>query len=108
MSFTVTKLTSITTITAKPTDQVRILVTGQSYARHGDDGELINSLYEGPAFFVLKEISNRHSYNQFADYESFSDMVEDGEVKSLQEMLESINEANGDGCDYISIIDLTT
>lgn len=79
-------------------DQIAILVTGEKYM---DEGTPIHHIIQGPAFEVAKWIAHNHSYRQFDDADTASDLDED--VTSVQEMVDAINECNGDGCDYIQM-----
>ena len=75
----------------KPTDKVKAKVQAQSYQRGG----VSTKVYSGSWEKVLNKISSVHSYGWVVGVD------EDGDVLSCEDVLKSIYESNGDGCDEI-------
>jgi len=78
----------------KPTDKVEVKVKGEGYDRH-ESGGLFNKTYKGTWEKVLTKISENHSYGTPVGTD------EDGETATCEDVLQYIQECNGDGCDYI-------
>lgn len=64
-------------------------------------GEVGAVVYRGEAFDVFKEISKANSYNSFGDFATFEEFFEVEDLASIKSMYETIDELNGDGCDFI-------
>jgi hypothetical protein len=77
----------------KPTDKVEVRVKGEGYDRH-ESGGLFNKTYKGSWEKVLNKISKNHSYGWVVG-------KNDEDVLSCEDVLKSITDCNGDGCDYI-------
>jgi len=75
----------------KPTDKVVVKVQAESYT----EGGVSTKNYKGSWEKVLNTISDNHSYFWQVGED------EDGEVLSCEDVLNSIIESNGDGCDFI-------
>lgn len=75
----------------KPTDKVKAKVQAESYQRGG----VSTKVYSGSWENVLNTISDNHSYFWRVGVD------EDGEVLTCEDVLNSIIESNGDGCDFI-------
>ena len=75
----------------KPTDKVKVQVRAESYQMGG----ISNNSYCGSWENVLNLISENHSYSWKVGED------EDGDVLSCKDVLDSIIESNGDGCDFI-------
>ena len=75
----------------KPTDEVKVKVQAQSYQKGG----VSTKTYSGSWEKVLIKISSVHSYGWVVGVD------EDGDVLSCDDVLKSIYDANGDGCDEI-------
>jgi len=74
----------------KPTDKVKAKVQAESYQRGG----VSTKVYSGSWEKVLNKISSVHSYGWVVG-------DNDGDILSCEDVLKSIYEANGDGCDEI-------
>ena len=80
----------------KPTDKVEVRVKGEGYDRYySERGGLFNKNYKGSWEKVLSKISKNHSYGTPVGTDEY------GETASCDEVLQYIQECNGDGCDYI-------
>lgn len=75
----------------KPTDKVKVQVRAESYQMGG----ISNKRYCGSWENVLNLISENHSYSWKVGVD------EEGDVLSCKDVLDSIIESNGDGCDFI-------
>ena len=75
----------------KPTDKVKVKIQAESYKWGGIDKKRYSGSWES----VLNKISENHSYGWVVGYD------EDGDVLSCEDVLGSITDCNGDGCDYI-------
>lgn len=71
------------------TELVHLLVTGEQYLRE----EKVFATYKGPLKKVIEIIANNHSYGYDNDL-------------SLSENMDSIELNNGQGCDYLTIVQL--
>ena len=76
----------------KSKDKVVVNVKGFIYGTNGDESPKFDKTYKGEYEKVLLKVCENHSY-------SFEEGL------SVDELLESIIETNGDGCD--SIFDMT-
>ena len=83
----------------KPTEKVIAKVRGVNYDRCCGSGRF-NKTYKGPYERVLNKISENHSYGLRTD--------EEGEEMTVEELLEDIKGTNGDGCDMIDLLTITT
>lgn len=72
-----------------PCDNVIVNLSCEKYM---DEGTIQHLNYEGPLKEVLLEIANNHSYGM--DEEEINDC-------SCVDIITSIEDTNGDGCDYI-------
>ena len=87
----------------KPTDKVEVRVKGEGYDRHySERGGLFNKNYKGSWEKVLSKISKNHSYGTPVGTDEY------GETASCDEVLQYIQECNGDGCDWSSKMSLWT
>lgn len=75
----------------KPTDKVKVQIQADEY----DGCGVANKRYCGNWENVLNTISDNHSYFWRVGVD------EDGEVLTCEDVLNSIIESNGDGCDFI-------
>ena len=75
----------------KPTDKVSVKVRAESYQMGG----VSTKTYKGDWEKVLNKISSVHSYGWVVGVD------EDGDVLSCKDVLDSVVESNGDGCDFI-------
>ena len=75
----------------KPTDKVKVQIQADEY----DGCGVISKRYCGNWENVLNTISDNHSYYYKVGVD------EDGEVLSCEDVLNSIIDSNGDGCDFI-------
>ena len=80
----------------KPTDKVTATVQVSEYDRYGGGGNKKIS-YTGSYQNVLNLISENHSYGTTVGYDEDND-----ETNTCEDVLQYIEECNGDGCDYIS------
>ena len=78
----------------KPTDKVEVKVKGDEYDRYESSAGLFNKNYKGSWANVLTKISENHSYGWVVGDNN-------GDILSCEDVLKSITETNGDGCDYI-------
>ena len=87
------------------TDSVCLLVTGEDKDGDGSTVTICRS-FTGTLFDVLREISRRYSYDDFSD--STLDNMEDdnGYRLSVKRMLKTINDQNGNGAPFITVIDV--
>ena len=81
----------LNTMKIKPTDKVKVQVQAEVY----DDAAVAFRRYCGSWENVLNLISENHSYGWKVGQD------EDGDVLSCKDVLDSIVESNGDGCDFI-------
>jgi len=79
------------TMKIKPTDKVKVKVQAETY----QEGGVSTKVYSGSWEKVLNKVSSVHSYGWKVGVD------EDGEVLSCEDVLKSIYESNGDGCDEI-------
>lgn len=80
----------------KPTDKVTAKVQFEEYDRCGSDISGIKTVsYTGSYENVVNLISENHSYSWSVGED------EDGDVLSCDDVLNSVVESNGDGCDFI-------
>ena len=80
------------------TDKVVANVIGDRYDRYeSEDRGLFNLIYKGSWKNVLNKISENHSYGTKVGF----DEVEECEY-SENDVVESIDSCNGDGCDFIT------
>lgn len=78
----------------KPTDKVTCELYIEEYERFSC-GKLATIRYTGDWENVLNTISDNHSYSWKVG------LNEDGEIVSCDDVFKSIEESNGDGCDFI-------
>lgn len=78
----------------KPTDKVTAKILVQEYDRYGS-GAAKTVSYTGSYKNVIELISENHSYSWNVGTD------EDGVEVSCDDVLNSILDMNGDGCDYI-------
>ena len=75
----------------KPTDKVKVKVQAESY----QEGGVSTKVYSGSWEKVLNKVSSVHSYGWKVGQDDY------GFVLSCKDVLDSIVESNGDGCDFI-------
>lgn len=80
----------------KPTDKVTAIVRVEEYDRFGG-GALKKISYTGSYENVLNLISENHSYGTAVGYDEDND-----QTNTCEDVLQYIDECNGDGCDFIS------
>lgn len=78
----------------KPTDKVVVKVKGEGYERYGSGG-IFSKTYVGSWENVLNLISEEHSYGTTVGEDEW------GDVHTCEDVLQYIEECNGDGCDFI-------
>jgi hypothetical protein len=79
----------------KPTDKVEVKVKGEAYDRYESPAGFFNKTYKGTWEKVLTKISENHSYGTPVGTDAY------GETATCEDVLQYIQECNGDGCDYI-------
>jgi hypothetical protein len=82
----------------------KILVTGETYTRHGD-GVMVSILYEGEERAVWEKIAEVHSYG-FTDLTEGMDMDLAAESDIVDVLKKNITDHNGDGCDWIDVFEI--
>jgi len=76
----------------------KILVIAYKYGR-GDGGDIEHIIYEGKdEKKIWIDIADKHGYGVDED---------DAACMDVQQIIDSIEEQNGDGCDYITAIDIS-
>jgi hypothetical protein len=78
------------------TTNIKWLVIADIYDRGGCPN-MRTFLYEGPARKEIIDLLDNHSYGY--DEEEMSECT-------VQQLIQQIDETNGDGCDFVTIIDL--
>lgn len=87
----------------KNNDEVVVKVKGNVYGCYGEGGEYFSKTYKGTWEKVLNKISKVHSYGWLIGEEC----DDEGTCLTSEDLLESIEGSNGDGCDYIIEIIVT-
>ena len=87
-------------IKIKPEEKVVVKVKGFRYGTNGDPSPRFNKTYKGTYEKVLNKISENHSYGYRTD-------EKDNEM-TVEELVDAIEGMNGDGCDQIDLLTITT
>lgn len=85
-------------MTPNPNDKVKIKITAETYGGcmgYGSGGDIVKRNYIGTYRNCLVKIASEHSYG---DEDGKN---ENGEDQTCSELLNLIQDSNGDGCDYI-------